>query len=134
MPKKLTKIASKEEMYFDKIYCSLKEKFPKECGCCGMVYENELEYNLKTKINGPLEKSRLMCVEELGKYLFLRNCECGNTLALQIDLQKFGKEDGEKFIQYIENKANYEGLSFNEAFEKEIVPEYNQYLEDRLNQ
>lgn len=133
MPRNLEEIPLEEREYFDKMYCALKDQFPKECAC-GRVYENELEYNSNTSTNVGNKKSRIWDASEMGMYLFLRNCDCGSTLSLGIDREKFDEDNWADFIGYINGRAKKENRTFLDVFQNEVAEEYHQYLEDKLKE
>jgi hypothetical protein len=69
---------------------------------------------------------------EMDTFLFLRNCECGSTLGLAIDKEKFDAGDWADFIGYVNQRSKRSNKEFLDVLENDVIPEYNQYLEDKL--
>jgi hypothetical protein len=64
----------------------LEGQFPKNCQCCGMVFNSLAEYINNTSMLGDpvsydMEADEWKPVTPLGTYTFT-NCKCGSTIAL----------------------------------------------------
>ena len=62
-----------------KLRALYREKFPKQCGNCGRVYETREQYLHATR---DLRRENCVFVEEVNKVMEFRNCVCGSTLTI----------------------------------------------------
>lgn len=73
-----------ERIAREAVYRETSKQFPKKCTCCEKTYRTEEHFTRETKTCGAA-----MHHDEIGILSFMRNCECGSTLCLNLEHPQF---------------------------------------------
>ncbi|ADR18339.1 hypothetical protein [Calditerrivibrio nitroreducens] len=93
-----------ENEIIEKVLKDIDKLFPKKCSCCGVVFENFLDFIEKTDIPVHAFDANFMVMHLHNVYdiLALRNCKCKTTIALPCAIDpEFKKE----IVLFLENEA-----------------------------